>query len=170
MLNIDRILVPTDFSEHAQQALAYARALAAAYGARIELLHIIEEAAFPAFYALGADAMYGEVPDLEERARAALQRLADERLAGERGVSCHVRKGRAAGEIAGLAEDGDVDLIVIASHGLTGLERLMMGSVAEKVVRLAPCPIFVVKSFGRSLLDEAPPRPEQQRTKMSART
>ena len=64
----------------------------------------------------------------------------------------HVVKGRPGAEILRFVQQHDVDLVVMPTHGLTGLEHLLMGSVAEKVVRQAPCPVLVVKAFGKSLL------------------
>jgi len=153
MLRLHSILVPTDFSEHAARALAHAQALAGSYQARLELLHVLVEPTFPSFYNLGA-AVYDVTPGLKDEAQAALEKLVAEVGTPnvEQGFGCHVKQGRTAEEIIRFAEAFDVDLIVIASHGLTGLERLLFGSVAEKVVRGAPCPILVVKAFGKSLL------------------
>jgi nucleotide-binding universal stress UspA family protein len=67
-------------------------------------------------------------------------------------VDFHVVEGRAVPEIIRYAEYENADLIVIATHGLTGIEHLLLGSVTEKVVRLAPCPVFTVKAFGKSLI------------------
>jgi len=149
MLNIERILVPVDFSEDSAQALDHARAFAALHGAALELVHVIEEPTFPAFYSSAYKAAYGEAPaDLEEEAHAALERLTQE-VQGhdvERGIGYYVRRGHADDEIIHLAEEHDIDLIVIGSHGLTGVDRLMLGSVAEKVVRGAPCPVYVAKT------------------------
>lgn len=148
MLNIERILVPVDFSKHAEWALERARALAIFHNASLEVIHVVEEPAFPAFYGAAYKNAYGELPpDLEEEAHLALARLAEE-VGGadvERGITYYVRQGHAAHEIIHLANEHDVDLIVIGSHGLTGMNRLMLGSVAEKVVRHAPCPVFVMK-------------------------
>lgn len=155
MLKIERILVPVDFSEHAARALEHARAIAASHDAALELLHVIEEPTFPAFYGAAYKAAYGTVPDVQEQARAALERLtqAVRETDVERGIGHYVRRGHAAAEIIQLAEEHDIDLIVIASHGLTSLEHLLLGSVAEKVVRTASCPVFVVKAFGKSLVE-----------------
>ncbi len=62
--------------------------------------------------------------------------------------------------ICDFAADEDIDLIVIATHGLTGLQRFLLGSVAEKVVRWAPCPVFTIRAFGKSLLDAGDATPE----------
>ena len=148
MVNIKRILVPVDFSRYAEEALDYARALATFHEATLEVLHVIEEPAFPAFYGAAYKGAHGQLPpDLEEETRLAMEHLA-EAVRGadvERGIGYYVRRGRAAREIIQLAKEHDIDLIVMGSHGLTGLDRLMLGSVAEKVVRGAPCPVFVIK-------------------------
>lgn len=163
MLQIERILVPVDFSEDAAQALDHARAFAMLHKAALELVHVIEEPTFPAFYSSAYKAAYGEAPaTLEEEARSALERLTQE-IQGEdveRGVGYYVRRGHAADEIIHLAEEHDIDLIVIGSHGLTGVDRLMLGSVAEKVVRGAPCPVYVAKT--RSAPASAEPEKEDE--------
>lgn len=155
MLRIDRILAPIDFSEPAAEALRYARALAATYDARLDLLHVVEEPTFPAMYGAVMHELYGRVPDIREQALEALQTLLAEAEAGGPVVvtGVHVVKGHAAREILHFTETQAIDLVVIASRGLSGLEHLLLGSVAEKVVREATCPVFVVKSGGRSLLE-----------------
>ena len=148
---LEKLLVPTDFSEHAEDALAYALGLAAATGARVRLLHVLEEPVFPSFYDTGASALYGHVPDLEKRAREELQRLIDELGAGKAGVPVDalVVRGAPKRQIAEVARAEEADLVVIASHGQSGLERLLMGSVAERVVRSCPVPVLVIPSFER---------------------
>jgi nucleotide-binding universal stress UspA family protein len=154
MLNIRRILVPVDFSDFSVRALAHAGGLAETHDAALTLLHVIEEPTFPAFYE-AASAVYGPPPDLTDEARAALHRLVDEAdLADGLEVTCVVQVGRAAPAIIDWAEAHETDVVVLASHGLTGLKHLLLGSVAEKVVQRAPCPVFIVKAFGRSLVEE----------------
>lgn len=152
MLNIKRILVPIDFSDHCTQALAHARQLAADYESEMELLHVVEEAVFPSFYKMGEEAMYGDVASLRERAFEALSECvaSDGPSLGE-DVSFHVEEGYPGNEIVGYAERQNIDLIVISTHGLTGVERVLMGSVAQKVVQGSPCPVFVIKANGKSL-------------------
>lgn len=154
MLQIQRILVPIDFSEHSTRALAHAREIAASHGARLDLLHVIEEPVFPSFNTLGA-AVYGKPVGLRQMVQAALEELVEERGEPdvEAGFGYHVPRGRVAEEIAQFAKEHDIDLIVMASHGLTGLQQLMLGSIAERVVRAASCPVLVVKAFGKSLVE-----------------
>lgn len=143
MLKIDRILVPTDFSDHARAALTYAHELAEAFGARVDVLHVIEEAALAHVY--GIEAVSPGVNDLKSRTRAALQDLlgAEE---GERGGGVYVEVGQPAAMIVRCAGEIGADIIVISSHGRTGFRRFVMGSVAESVVRTASCPVITVKS------------------------
>jgi len=146
-----RLLVPVDLSEQSTLVVDHASALASTYSASIDLLHVVEEAAFPTAY--GMDPLTPSQPDVQERAREALEALAaeiDDDFAGA--VNTHVLAGYAARDIVDFAEDYAADLIVMATHGRTGLQRFLIGSVAEKVVRSAPCPVFTVKSFGKSLV------------------
>jgi nucleotide-binding universal stress UspA family protein len=147
---IDRVLVPVDLSEQSTLVVDHAAALASAYGAPIDLLHVVEEAAFPTVY--GMDPLSPSQPDVQERAREALEALAAETEDLAEPINTHVLAGYAARDIVDFAEEYTSDLIVMATHGRTGLQRFLIGSVAEKVVRSAPCPVFTVKSFGKSLV------------------
>ncbi len=155
-LAIERILVPVDFSENAKEALRYAREVADLYGARIDLLHVIEENLHPAFYVGGVQSIYDVEPNIEEKALERLRAFYAE-VAPDGGpeAQVHVAPGRAARTIAQFAEEEGTDLIVMSTHGLTGLEHFLLGSVAEKVVRHVSVPVFTVKAFGKSLLDRA---------------
>lgn len=152
------LLVPVDFSKHSKEALRYAKALATLTGGQIDLLHVIEELMHPAFYNTGAISVYDLQPDIEEKARVHLKRIDEETGATALPVQYAVQSGYAAAEIIDYAKEHPIGLIVMATHGLTGLAHFFMGSVAEKVARMAPCPVFVVKSFGKPLLTptEAP--------------
>jgi nucleotide-binding universal stress UspA family protein len=150
---IRRILVPTDFSEHARLAVAYATDLAVTYDAHLDLLHGIEQVALPAIY--GIEPPLVQIPDIEKQARKALEQVAVEARRAGVSVETHVHVGHPSHDIIDFAEDQGTDLIVIATHGLTGLKRFFLGSVAEKVVQSAPCPVFTVKGFGKRLLPQA---------------
>lgn len=152
MLDIQRILVPIDFSDHAEAALAHAVELARTHDARLLLLFVVEEPAFPSFYGAGAATLYDELPDVSARAQEALDEWADKIREPRPRTSTHVEKGSPGPAIVAFAEERRADLIVIASLGRTGLERMMLGSVAEKVVRKAPCSVFVLKSSTSSLV------------------
>ncbi|RMF65635.1 MAG: universal stress protein [Bacteroidetes bacterium] len=149
---IRSVLVPVDFSHHAGEALLYAKELAARFGARIDVLHVIEEAVYPAFYNAAVYSVYDIQPEIENEALRHLKGLCAKTLGVCKDVTVHVRVGHAASEIVHHAEEQETDLIVMATHGLTGLAHLLIGSVTENVVRRAPCPVFAVKSFGKSLI------------------
>jgi len=147
---IDRVLVPVDLSEQSSLVVDHAVGLATAYGAPLDLLHVVEEAAFPNAY--GLDPLAPSQPDVQERAREALETLAVGIEEFDEPLNTHVLAGYAARDIVDFAEEHTADLIVMATHGRTGLQRFLIGSVTEKVVRSAPCPVFTVKSFGKSLV------------------
>ena len=152
---IRRVLAPVDFSEYTAPALTHAKELAAVYDARVDLLHVITEVALPGVY--GLEPVSVAEPGVQDRVRQALEEAMTRSPGAERPFSVHVLVGYPAHDIAEFAAEHDIDLVVIATHGRTGLKRLFMGSVAENVVRLACCPVFTLKSFGKSLLadDEA---------------
>ncbi len=141
-----RILVPFDFSALAERGVRFAQQLAEIHQARLEILHIVEEPAFPSFFRLGAMRIYGMVPDQEKVAWTALEKRFGDPGASER-TEFHVVKGKAADEIQRFAAEHAVDLVVVTSHGLTGLDHVLLGNVASKVVQTVPCPVLVVKAF-----------------------
>src|SRR5215468_4044890 len=143
-MTAQRFLVPVDFSEHANQAVEYAIALASKLGARVTLLHVIQ------LLPLGSGDMGVTVPytymqDLEadstSRMQAYLERVT---AAGLEGAMAVVH-GVPFQEILATAKAQQIDLIIMGTQGRTGLHHVLMGSVAEKVVRLAPCPVLVVR-------------------------
>jgi nucleotide-binding universal stress UspA family protein len=143
-MTVTHILVPTDLSEYADYALDYAIALAQKLQARLTLLHIIHLTPL----AMGDIGVSGLVPYLEEmeadaqqRMQALLNRVQQEGLQGETAVV----QGVPFQTIVDMAGNEDVDMIVMGTHGRTGLIHALMGSVAEKVVRLAPCPVLVTR-------------------------
>ncbi len=147
---IRRILAPVDFSTSSRTALIYARELAAAYGAHLDLLHVITEVALPGVY--GIETVSVTVPEVRMRVLQALKEEMAETPGADVPFDAHVIVGFPARDIVDFAEEHHADMIVLATHGRTGLKRLFMGSVAENVVRLAACPVFTFKSFGKSLL------------------
>jgi nucleotide-binding universal stress UspA family protein len=148
-----RILAPTDFSASARHAIAHARELAAATGARLELFHVLPSLEVPLPMNPGSFGG-GIVSELEPAARAALDELAA--AAGPAvEIETEVWQGPAAATILNRAAETEADLIVLATHGHTGLDRLLLGSVTEKVARLSRCPVLVLPAHGWSLLPGA---------------
>jgi universal stress protein A len=146
-LQIRSILVPTDFSECGNYALSCAASLARTFKASIICVHVIE----PIVPTVGYSGMSEPLPiadiseQLEDSAERELPKLAECEECAGLDVEELIVHGEAASEIVQVAKDRDVDLIVISSHGRTGLGRILFGSTAEAVVRHAPCPVLVVK-------------------------
>lgn len=141
MLSIRKILHPTDFSEHADYAFQLACALARAQDARLLLLHVGRP---PVIAPVG-----GVIPPEPERYQEELAESLHQLQAKAADVAVECRLGLAAdpsAEILRVAQENDCDLIVMGTHGRTGLARLLMGSVAEQVVRRASCPVMTVKT------------------------
>ncbi len=156
-MNATRILVPIDYSDHSVRALHWGASLAEKYGAQLVLLHVISKASkgLPepwAVYSAGRPAPSPPPPeemmviDLVEIAQNDLKDLAMAKLNDSLSVSPKVGVGEPTEEIVRLAQDEEVDLIVMGTHGRTGLRHVLMGSIAESVMRTAPCPVFTVKA------------------------
>ena len=153
---ISRILVPIDFSEGARLALDHARELALTYGARIDLFHVIEEIVYPSTY--GIEPVELPTGEVIENVENALADLAREEIGIEH-VVVEARTGYAPAAIGSYADETNADLVVIATHGRSGLDRLLMGSVTENVVRRARQPVFVVKPDAKSLVSSVTSSP-----------
>ncbi|HLF14292.1 MAG TPA: universal stress protein [Bacteroidota bacterium] len=142
---IRRILVPVDFSEHSKDALQYAVDLGSVFDAELILVFVVESAGYPADLGYGQAAIPAMERDLSERGKAELARIAEQYIGGKLAVKFHVPAGRPFVEIIRAAREFEADMIIIATHGHTGVEHILFGSTAEKVVRKAPCPVLVVR-------------------------
>ena len=140
------ILVPIDFSTTADQALEYAIALAAKLGARIHLVHVIGMPSF-GIPDLGVAVTNTMIESLVRDGQAALDRIVAQRRGEATFGEVSLRTGDARGMILEAANDVGADLIVIGTHGRSGVARVLLGSVAEAVVRTAPCPVVVVRTL-----------------------
>ncbi len=145
MIKIKRILLPTDFSDCAKQALKYALDFALERKAKLYILHVIQELSIP----VGTeDAVYPIAQiydDMEREAKKNIHRLVPKRFREKLRVENIIIRGTPYLEIIRTAKKYDVDLITIATHGRTGISHVLLGSTAEKVVRKAPCPVLCVK-------------------------
>jgi universal stress protein A len=143
---ISRILVPTDFSGTSDAALDYAKELARKLGASLHLVHVFEDPFLAGAFAMEA---YTPMPpatrgELLNDAQARLgHRLTPVEKEQFRGTS-EIITGTSASAISEYASENDIDLIVMGTHGRTGMAHLLIGSVAERVVRTAPCPVLTV--------------------------
>ncbi len=151
---IRRILAPVDFSARSEHALRHARALADLYDARVDLLHVVAATLAPEAYGLGL--VWDEaIPEVLVRSREALAEVAARLLGDARTGALTVEVGSPADVVLSATEAEPIDLVVMATHGLTGFRRFALGSVTERVVQHAACPVFTVKSLGRSLVTDA---------------
>jgi nucleotide-binding universal stress UspA family protein len=144
--SLTHILVPTDFSETADAALEYAFQIAERFGASVQLLHVLDDPFVTDGFT--AEAYIAEAPTLRtamlKDAQAKLKHRAWARD-GRVTVASEVLFGHGAKTIAEYAAERDVDLIVLGTHGRTGVAHLLLGSVAERLVRIAPCPVLTVR-------------------------
>jgi len=147
MIIIRNILVATDFGPASDTALRYGRALAGQFDARLHVLHVTENILLTVSAAYG----YASVPlsvqqDLEATALKQTQKLlTDEEREAGRAIATTVTDSSPAAAIVDYAKRHDIDLVLLGTHGRGALSHLFMGSVAERVVRMAPCPVLTVR-------------------------
>jgi nucleotide-binding universal stress UspA family protein len=141
------MLVPIDFSETSHRALAWAFDYATRAPCEVHLLHVIDNEWFEAIQSRLPDKVTNEILAVNKESEAELERMVpDEEDRGAIGrVVRHIGRGRPAAEILRIAEKLGADMIVMGTHGRSGLAHLLIGSVAEKVVRHAHCPVVCVK-------------------------
>jgi nucleotide-binding universal stress UspA family protein len=146
MTPFKKILVPTDFSRHSTEAVQTAADLSRRYEASVTLVYVFE----PVTYALPEGHVVLSPPQLEELYAGFEERLAEaaaeQKAAGALNVGTKLLTGPVAPEIVDFAQREQFDLIVMGTHGRTGLRHLVLGSVAEKVVRTAPCAVLTVRA------------------------
>lgn len=143
-----KLLVPVDFSQPSRLAMAWAFDYAQRAPCEIHLLHVVErQVRLADLREVGYDALQTELEEIHTSAEQELAQMAPSEAARAQvgPLHQHVRHGRASDEILRQATELGADLIVMGTHGLTGLERMLIGSTAERVVRNAPCSVVCVK-------------------------
>jgi universal stress protein A len=152
MIQLARILLPTDFSEFSSEATKYACALAEQFDAELHLLHVLEihQSTTPDF-AMGL-ALPSRTKESRKAAEKALENVLDSKWAEGRKVVKAILEGTPFLEIIRCAKEHGIDLIVMGTHGRSGLVHVLIGSVAEKVVRKAPCPVLTVRPEGHQFV------------------
>jgi universal stress protein A len=153
MIALKRILVATDFSEPADVAVNYGRDLARAYDGTLHVIHVIED--MLAFY--GPDVGFA-LADVERNIEAAVQRDLDATISTQDDDSLKVvatvqRGSNVSHVITEYARTNAIDLIIVGTHGRGAVSRFLMGSVAERVVRSAPCPVLTVRAHERDFVE-----------------
>lgn len=146
MIALKTILVATDFSEAADAALAYGRALARTFGASLHVLHVADDV----YVRLGGDAYVAVLPELQRELETAAHKRLEVLLVDNDPnplptTPIVVTSSAAALSIVQYAKSAKVDLVIVGTHGRGAVAHLLMGSVAERVVRTAPCPVLTVR-------------------------
>ena len=153
MIALTNILVPTDFSEPSRHALDYGRQFARQFNARLHVLHTVEDV----MIAGGAEVPIAAVQEVEHGLETIAARQMDEILTADDRAALQavtvVRAARTAAiDIVEYAREHAIDLIVMGTHGRGGFQHLLLGSVAERVVRSAPCPVLTVHAVERDFV------------------
>lgn len=149
---VRRILAPVDFSDAAESAVRHAEELAETYDADLHLLHVVEDVNYTSAY--GVESPLLPHDETVAKVEKTLGEIARETVADE-SVQVSATVGYAPWTILDHASANDIDLIVIATHGRSGLDRVLLGSVAERVLRRSPVPVFLVRPDQASLVPSA---------------
>ncbi len=153
-IKLSRILVPIDFSDHSKKALQYAIPFAEQFKASIDLLYVVEPTIYPADFSFGQVGFPNVEDELRQRGAEELKSLIAKEIGRRVPAKQVIRTGKAFYEIREYAREESMDLIIIATHGHSGVEHVLFGSTAEKVVRHAPCPVLVVRMDEKEFVEE----------------
>ncbi|MBI3005521.1 MAG: universal stress protein [Ignavibacteriales bacterium] len=169
MKTIKKILVPTDLSDLSFEAIELAKSLAKVYKARLFLLHTVDVVPVVSFPTVDFT-LETALNDETEKAKDIVERIISEKLSDVDDVAALIRRGVAYEEIMKFVNEEGIDLIVMATHGRTGLPHIIMGSVAEKIVRHSHVPVMTVKppKVRRSLktADEQELQPHERKSRI----
>lgn len=149
MTNIKNILFPTDFSENSNYAFDYALDLAKKFGARLYILHVIHELIDTTGFYVPNISLDKLQNDLVKGAEEMMGRFIKERMGDFKEYETMNIIGLPHIEVMNVAKDKGIDMIVMGTHGRTGIDRVLFGSTAEKVVKKAPCPVLTVRHPGK---------------------
>lgn len=145
MFTVKALLVPTDFSANASQALQYAKEIAKGTQAALHIVHIVEPVVYPADWSYAQVGFADIEQELQENAEKELKTLSEALTAEGFNVVTAVRRGRASDEICNYASEHGISIVAIGTHGRSGLEHFLFGSTTERVLRKAPCPVLSVR-------------------------
>lgn len=153
-MKIEKILVPTDFSQGSHKALQYAVMLGTEFKAKIVLLHVVSTPLDISGMHVPHFSLDKIMEEMRERAEKEMEALLQEKNIKKAGITfeTQVREGVPFLQIIQGAKEAEADLIVMGTHGRTGLEHVFFGSTAEKVVRKAPCPVLTVRPEGQKFV------------------
>lgn len=144
-ISIKKILVPIDFSEASLISLRYSLNYAELFNAKLALIYVLEPVVYPPDFSLGQISLPSVDLEMDKRAKEELEKIAKAEIPANIEYSLIIKTGKPFVEIIETAKSEDIDLIIISTHGHTGVEHILFGSTAEKVVRKAPCPVLSVR-------------------------
>ncbi|MBN1998237.1 universal stress protein [candidate division KSB1 bacterium] len=140
-----KILVPTDFSPSSERALDFALQLFPDGAGQLHVVHVVDDSIHPAYYASGKTSLFDLLPDLRKRSLAAIDKFLSEKIPEGITIKRNVLEGGVAHRIAAYELEKDMDLLVMGARGTGQLEEFVLGSIADRVVRKAECPVLTVK-------------------------
>jgi len=143
--NIKKVLVPIDFSDYSKAALRYAINFAKMFKAEMILVYVVEPVIYPPDFSMGQIAIPSINSEWDTKAKEELDKLAKNEIPDSIKVTNLIKTGKPFLEVIDTATELDADIIIIATHGHTGVEHILFGSTAEKVVRKAPCPVLTLR-------------------------
>jgi len=144
-VNLRRIVVPQDFSDYSLHALKYAVTLAGLFNSELIILHVVEPIVYPADFSFGQVSIPAMEEEIRKHSEEQLNELVTKEIPSSIKVTSIIKVGKPFIEIIEVAKTENADLIVISSHGRTGMDHVLFGSTADKVVRKAPCPVLTVR-------------------------
>jgi len=144
-LQYKNILVPIDFSDFSKSALKYAVTFAQHYHSKLTLVYVMEPVIYPPDFSMGQITLPTVNFEIDQRAKEELEKLAATEIGTLVEVKTILRTGKPFVEIIETAKEEDADLIIISTHGHSGMEHILFGSTADKVVRKAPCPVLTLR-------------------------
>lgn len=147
MKKINNIMVPIDFSETSEMLIEYAVSFAKSFGAKLYIVHVVEDFSRYSYISVPHVSMDNIMNEVYKHADIELKRFCTEKLEGKAEYEFILSQGEAYKEILRLSKEKGVDMILIGTHGVSGLERVLFGSTAERVIRGAKCPIMMVNTY-----------------------
>lgn len=143
--NIKKVLVPIDFSDYSKNSLRYSINFIRCFRAELILIYVVEPVIYPPDFSMGQIAVPAVDVEVDKRASEELKKLAKTEVPPDMNVRTIIKTGKPFVEIVETAAEEDIDLIIIASHGRSGMEHILFGSTADKVIRKAPCPVLTLR-------------------------
>lgn len=144
-VSLNKILVPQDFSDYSLHALKYAVTFAGLFNSELVVVHVVEPIVYPADFSFGQVSIPAMEEEIRKHSEEQLNELVAKEIPKNIKVTSIIRVGKPFIEIVDVAKSENADLIVISSHGRTGMDHVLFGSTADKVVRKSPCPVLTVR-------------------------